>query len=181
MDGMSPVEKNWVYFPSDSDSVSGQPLKMIYNWSPLVIGEVYPPSSDTKSRLGMTYEFKKIKEMVAPHIFKMFRGSTNGIRVGDEIWFLCHIVSYEDRRYYYHSVVALDAETYEPVRYSKFFTFENQKVEYSLGMTLETCVFEFDRPVTKEYLMFGYSLMDNTTKTCVIPVEQFKKDFISLR
>ena len=181
MDGMSPVEKNWVYFPSDSDSVSGQPLKMIYNWSPLVIGEVYPPSSDTKSRLGMTYEFKKIKEMVAPHIFKMFRGSTNGIRVGDEIWFLCHIVSYEDRRYYYHSVVALDAETYEPVRYSKFFTFENQKVEYSLGMTLETCVFEFDRPVTKEYLMFGYSLMDNTTKTCVIPVEQFKKDFIPLR
>ena len=78
-------------------------------------------------------------------------------------------------------VVALDAETYEPVRYSKFFTFENQKVEYSLGMTLETCVFDFDRPVTKEYLMFGYSLMDNVSKTCVIPVEQFKKDFISLR
>lgn len=180
-DGMSPVEKNWVYFPSESDSVSGQALKMIYNWSPLVIGEVYPPSSDSGSRLGMSYEFKKIKEIAAPHIFKMFRGSTNGIRVGEEIWFLCHIVSYEDRRYYYHSVVALDAETYEPVRYSKFFTFENQKVEYSLGMTLETCVFDFDRPVTKEYLMFGYSLMDNTTKTCVIPVEQFKKDFIPLR
>jgi hypothetical protein len=178
------VEKNWVFLPPDAGSsaaADGKPLKMIYNWNPLVIGEIYPPSSDSGSRLGMSYEFKKIKEIVAPHIFKMFRGSTNGIRVGDEIWFLCHIVSYEDRRYYYHSVVALDAETYEPVRYSKFFTFENQKVEYSLGMTLETCVFDFDRPVTKEYLMFGYSLMDNVSKTCVIPVEQFKKDFISLR
>ena len=181
-EGMTAVEKNWVYLPLDTDaSESGKPLKMIYNWNPLVIGEVYPPSSETESRLGMSYEFKKIKEIASPHIFKMFRGSTNGIRVGDEIWFLCHIVSYEDRRYYYHSVVALDAETYEPVRYSKFFTFENQKVEYSLGMTLETCVFDFDRPVTKEYLMFGYSLMDNVSKTCVIPVEQFKKDFISLR
>ena len=45
-------------------------------------------------------------------------------------------------------------------------------------MTLETCVFDFDRPVTKEYIVFGYSLMDRVTKTCIIPVEQIKKAFI---
>ena len=183
---MTSVEKNWVFLPDSGDNAgsvlstadSGKPLKMIYNWFPLVIGEVLPPSSSKTNRLGMTYEFKKIKEFESPTIFKMFRGSTNGIRVGDEIWFLCHIVSYEDRRYYYHSIVALDAYTYEPLRFTQFFTFEKEKVEYCLGMTLETCVFDFDRPVTKEYIVFGYSVMDRVTKTCIIPVEQIKKAFV---
>jgi hypothetical protein len=178
-EGMSPIEKNWVFLPSSSSSLESKEHSMIYHWHPLIIGNV-SLSQTSENRLGKTYEFQKTKEYQTPTIFKLFRGSTNGIVVGDEIWALCHIVSYEDRRYYYHTIVALDAVTFQPLKYTQFFTFEKDKVEYCLGMSLETCVFDFDRPVSKEYILFGYSVMDRSTKTCLIPLEQIRKSFMPL-
>jgi len=68
-----------------------------------------------------------------PPFFSYIRGSTNGVNIGNEIWLLCHVVSYERRRFYYHVFVVLDDKTYELKRYTKMFTFEKEKVEYSLG------------------------------------------------
>jgi hypothetical protein len=62
------------------------------------------------------------------------RGSTNGVVIDDEIWFICHLVSYEDRRYYYHIMVVLDKNSYRLKSYTPLWTFEKQKVEYTLGM-----------------------------------------------
>ena len=85
------------------------------------------------------------------------RGSTNGIFIPsiNEIWFLAHSVNYEDRRYYYHTWVMLDALTYECKRCSPFFTFEGEKVEYTLGFVY---VEESD-----EFIV-GYSVLDKTTQ-----------------
>ena len=85
------------------------------------------------------------------------RGSTNGIFISssNEIWFLAHSVNYEDRRYYYHTLVILDAATYECKRCSPFFTFEGEKVEYTLGLAY---VEESD-----EFIV-GYSVLDRTTQ-----------------
>jgi len=108
-------------------------------------------------------------EIKTPPFFKWLRGSTNGQRVGDEIWFMCHIVSYEDRRYYYHIFVALDVKTMELKQYSRIFTFEKEKVEYTLGFVyLEE---------NKE-LLIGYSLMDRETKYMTIGRDKVEELFI---
>jgi hypothetical protein len=121
MEGQKDIEKNWVMF----EDSAGQ-LKIVYGWHDLVIGNcVENPAGG--------YIFEKTHRIKTPAIFKYFRGSTNGIRIGDEIWFICHVVSYEDRRYYYHSFFTLDATTFEVRRFTPLFTFEGEKVEYTLG------------------------------------------------
>jgi hypothetical protein len=47
-------------------------------------------------------------------------------------------------------------------------------VEYCLGMTEETVSYDFgseelgEKVVKEKYILFGYSTMDRTTKTCMI-------------
>jgi hypothetical protein len=122
MEGQKEVEKNWVMF----EDAAGK-LKIVYNWHDLVIGDC------VLNETAPGYTFKKTYTIKTPPIFKYFRGSTNGILIGNEIWFICHVVSYEDRRYYYHSIFTLDATTYEVKRFTPLFTFEGEKVEYTLG------------------------------------------------
>jgi len=138
------IEKNWVRFQDANDNI-----KYIYGWSPIIIGSI------TVDDVLPVDTFDKIQEIKTPPIFRNFRGSTNGCRVGNEIWFICHIVSYESRRYYYHSFVVLDAYTYALKRYTTLFTFEGQAVEYCLGL-------EYFKE-NDEFLL-GYSIMDRETK-----------------
>jgi hypothetical protein len=147
IEGQTAVEKNWVMFANPQDV---KPIHMVYNWYPMVIGKV---SGDT---------LDIIQKNQTPYLFKFIRGSTNGVWVGDEIWFLCHVVSYEDRRYYYHLMVILDKTTLKLKRTSKMFTFEREKVEYCLGMD-----------VMGEEVRFGISTMDRTTKYMSVPKSWF--------
>jgi tetratricopeptide (TPR) repeat protein len=130
------IEKNWVMFEENNV------MKMVYNWYPMVIGIV----EDTK--------FKTTNTIKTPYLFRFLRGSTNGISVGNEIWFLCHVVSYEDRRYYYHIIVMMDKTTHA-LKYTRMFTLEQEKVEYSLGFLYQE---------DSNELWIGYSLMDRETK-----------------
>jgi hypothetical protein len=145
-DGITNIEKNWVLY----ETANRDALRIVYNWYPMT---TYGIGADGKSLIN-----KKTTE--TPVFFKHLRGSTNGIRVclessNCETWFLCHAVSYEDRRYYYHIIVAIDAETGNVTRWSKFFTFEGKPVEYVLGFTYNEMAKTF---------MFGYSTMDRTTE-----------------
>jgi glycosyltransferase involved in cell wall biosynthesis len=145
--GQSSIEKNWVMFEYPEDR---EPIYMVYNWYPMTIGKIVED------------EFQIIKRVQTPYLFKFLRGSTNGVLVGDEIWFLCHVVSYEDRRYYYHIMVMLDKTTLTLKRTSKMFTFEREKVEYCLGMD-----------VIEEEVYFGISIMDRETKYLSVPKKWF--------
>jgi hypothetical protein len=145
--GQSSIEKNWVMFEYPEDR---EPIHMVYNWYPMTIGKIVED------------EFQIIKRVQTPYLFKFLRGSTNGVLVGDEIWFLCHVVSYEDRRYYYHIMVMLDKTTLALKRTSKMFTFEREKVEYCLGMD-----------VIEEEVYFGISIMDRETKYLSVPKKLF--------
>jgi glycosyltransferase involved in cell wall biosynthesis len=153
MAGQREVEKNWVLF----EDAEGN-MKCVYNWNNLVIGDIVdksdPLDSDDECEYQPDYEFVKTHEISTPLLFKHFRGSTNGLRIGGEIWFICHVVSYEDRRYYYHVFITLDAETYEVKRYTPLFTFEGEKVEYTLGFVY--------RREGNQFLI-GYSKMDSST------------------
>jgi glycosyltransferase involved in cell wall biosynthesis len=163
MDGQHDVEKNWVLF----EDAAGK-TKIIYNWHDLVIGDIVeepltPPDSDDEEDYVSTkrdYIFEKTHTIQTPAMFKYFRGSTNGVLIGDEIWFMCHVVSYEDRRYYYHAFVVLDAATYQPKKYTPMFTFEGEKVEYTLG---------FIHREAEDHLFIGYSKMDKSTHYMSVP------------
>jgi len=160
-------EKNWTMF---SDVVSKR-VKVVYNWSPMIIGDIGQKDHENNCNFIQTHEIK------TPSFFKHLRGSTNGLTIessgpdGNEIWFICHTVSYEDRRYYYHIFVVLDANTYAVKKYSPYFTFEKNKVEYTLGFV--------HSPDTKQFLI-GYSLMDKQTEYIEIPKEKVDQMMISV-
>jgi len=137
MDGQREIEKNWVYFQGENRK------KMVYGWHPLILGNI------EGSQFIKTHEFQ------TPAFFRHVRNSTNGIIIGDEIWFIAHIVSYEDRRYYYHMFIVLDKNTLALKKYTKMFTFEKEKVEYTLG---------FNYNEKTDCFLIGYSTMDNSTK-----------------
>ena len=136
-DGFNNIEKNWVLFADSNDK-----LRVVYDWR-------------TTYEIGDANLLINKRDMKSPKFFELLRGSTNGIRVSNETWFIAHAVSYEDRRYYYHILVAVDTESGEVKRWSKFFTLEGEKVEYVLGF-IQTSDEEF---------MIGYSKMD---KECCI-------------
>jgi len=138
------VEKNWVLFEA------AHQLFCIYEWYPLSIGTIKDNNYNTIYKNPM------------PPFFKHVRGSTNGTPfVNDlgetELWFLCHTVSYESRRYYYHLFVCLDADTMTLKKYTPWFTFEKNPVEYTLG-------FAFLPSAAATEILIGYSTMDSTTK-----------------
>jgi hypothetical protein len=138
------IEKNWVLFPTKNGE-----MKIIYNWSPkLIIGDIHED------------QFVETHQIPVPRFFKYLRGSTNGVIIQDEVWFICHAVSYEDRRYYYHIIVVLDRDTYQLKRYTPFFTFEGEKVEYTLG---------FQYLESSDTLLIGYSVYDRSTNYMNIP------------
>ncbi|MFM7985499.1 MAG: hypothetical protein ACKPKO_39910, partial [Candidatus Fonsibacter sp.] len=115
-DQQNNIEKNWVLFEDANNK-----MKIVYNWYPLVIGDI----KDNK--------FEETHNIKPPSFFKLLRGSTNGVKINNEIWFICHAVSYEDRRYYYHTFIILDAQTMNVKKYTPLFTFDGNKVEYTLG------------------------------------------------
>jgi hypothetical protein len=143
----SAIEKNWSIFDSNNS------VKCIYKWSPLTVGNIE------------NGQFETIAEIQTPHFFKYMRGSTPGVVMGDEVWFINHIVSYEDRRYYYHSMVVLDRTTYALKRYSPLWTFEKAKVEYTLG---------FVYMAKHNQFLIGYSIMDRETKYTMVPKHVFE-------
>jgi tetratricopeptide (TPR) repeat protein len=143
------VEKNWVLFPNKNT------LNVIYQWHPLIIGEYADCIEDNTS---MALFVPKVN-VQTPHFFKSMRGSTNGVVIGENIWFITHLVSDEDRRYYYHVFVLLDKTTYVLKKYSIPFTFEKKNIEFTLGFVyLEQ----------QEQLLIGYSTNDSTSKYVAI-------------
>jgi len=143
------IEKNWVIMEGPQD----QTIKCIYQWHPLTVGDITFDS-----------EFKPTHEIATPNIFKYVRGSTNGVVIGDEVWFIGHVVSYEDRRFYYHIMIILDRKTYQLKKYTPLWTFEKAKVEYTLG---------FVYMKTTNRFLIGYSVMDKETKYIMVSKHVF--------
>jgi len=153
----STCEKNWVFVDTN------QSINVIYKWYPLQICKI---NQEKKS-----LELIESKEM--PKIFSHARGSTCGFNytkkinlVSDknsnyninivfneiEIWFVLHMVSYENPRHYYHIFAVFD-ESMNLLRYSAPFKFQTEPIEYCLGLVVED-----DR------VLITYSVWDRETK-----------------
>lgn len=153
----SRLEKNWVLLPNMSP----------YNFSPRFI--YHWNSEITIGQLENNKNISTDTRIPVPHFFKDIRGSTNGIIVGDETWFISHTVSYEDRRYYYHILIVLDSQTNKLKRWTPFFTFEGAHVEYTLGFVY--------LQETDDFLI-GYSLYDKCAKYIRISRKYFENIMI---
>ena len=151
------TEKNWVLLPGGDD------LNVVYHWNPELIIGVF--SKNTESTFIETHRNP------VPSFFKELRGSTNGVVIKDEIWLICHTVSYEERRYYYHMIIVLDKDTYRVKRYTSLFTFEGEKVEYTLGFVY------FEKT---DELLIGYSLYDKCTKYISVGRNNFENMMIQI-
>jgi hypothetical protein len=135
-------EKNWCYFYDSNNA-----LRLMYNWFPLTFGHI---DNQTLILDG--------QHMSVPPFFRDVRGSTHGVRVGNEVWFLCHIVNYTMPRGYYHLFVIIDAERFVYKRHSTLFKFHGECIEYALGLVVEP-----------ERILISYSRMDRTSAVMSVP------------
>jgi hypothetical protein len=131
---------------------------MIYSWNPLKIGKI----NENENSLELV-ETKKM-----PLLFSHVRGSSCGFKYNkvlrglmedyevciekEEIWFILHMVSYENPRWYYHILAVFD-EKLNLIRYSAPFKFGDTCIEYSLSIVVE-----------EERVLINYSEWDRTTK-----------------
>ena len=136
----SDCEKNWVnIFYKNSNHV-------VYKWHPLQICKINTETNKldlVETRTNM------------PKIFSHSRGSTCGYTFGNEIWFVLHIVSYEQPRHYYHIFAIFDLNM-NLQRYSAPFKFQGEPIEYCIGLIVEN-----DRVIVP------YSTWDRTTKIAI--------------
>jgi glycosyltransferase involved in cell wall biosynthesis len=162
------LEKNWALFGMNSTKSLERgdnriTLKCVYSWSPLVLGSICPMA-------GTFTETHRFPAKELPYFFKDVRCSTCGVNVGNEIWFIGHLVSYEDRRYYYHLMIVLDGTTLALKKYTRLWTFDQEKVEYTLGMVFF--------PEQQRFLI-GYSVMDRETKYMMLSKHIFDDRMIT--
>lgn len=166
------TEKNWITFIKDNEK------HQIYKWYPLTICSY--PQTELPSNNNTT-KIENYKNIETPRLFSVIRGSTNGVTIhrtgtGEEkgkgeIWFICHLVSYESRRYYYHIIVVLDEESLTLKRYSNIFTINKKPVEYVLGFTYDS---------TNKNFYLSYSIMDKTSEIAMISYEDLESFFPSI-
>lgn len=156
-----PCEKNWVYF----EDAAGRE-KVIYEWNNqqgIAIGDVAAEAGSRTLDTGVTIPTRAFVEThrieSKNKLPRGVRGSSNGVRVGNEVWFVCHLVSYEGLRNYYHLLVVLDATTYAITRVSDVFKLSESKIEYCLGLVY--------LPKSDKFLL-GYSTMDRTSDYVLI-------------
>ena len=136
-------EKNWVFFDNNNE------LNIIYKWSPIYICKI---NYNTKE-LNLIKEIKNV-----PVIFSKFRGSTNGIKYDDKIWFIVHQQNtvINEIKNYIHNFVLFDTKM-NLLGYSKEFNFGNNLVEFCVGMELS---------YTNNFII-TYSTLDSTTNLVV--------------
>jgi len=136
---VSDCEKNWVYVNLSGD------LQVVYKWNPLTLCKI----DEAAGALNL------VRTIEMPKIFNYVRGSTNGFNYKNEIWFVGHLVSYEQPRHYYHIFSIFD-ENMKLLRYSAPFKFDKECIEYCLGLIVED-----------ERVICTYSSWDRTTNIAI--------------
>lgn len=129
-------EKNWVYCTYENK------LHIIYKWFPLQI-----------CCLQNDNFLQCVKEIEVPNFFKIIRGSSCGFVFENETWFVCHAVSHEKPREYYHIFVVFDSAMTTLVNYTPLLKFSKKPIEYVLSLI-----------VTDTTIIVPYSVMDGATK-----------------
>ena len=129
------IEKNWAMFANKKK------IYFIYSWCPLEIhiirnGKLIP---------RLNYE--------TPKVLKHVSGSTPGVPIDNNYWFITHFKGGSNPSIYYHIFVLLDIVTYKFYKMSYPFSFEGKPIEYCIGMAY-----------VDGHIHVCYSVRDNSTK-----------------
>ena len=142
--GFNHCEKNWVFYQD----------KVVYSWFPLTLGQI------------KNNELEILEKKDMPLIFSRIRGSSCGYQYQNEIWFITHMVSYENPRHYYHLIVVFDEEM-NLLRYTAPFKFEGCPIEYSLSLIVE-----------EERVLITHSTWDKTSNIGIYKKNYIEKLFV---
>jgi tetratricopeptide (TPR) repeat protein len=148
----SNCEKNWVFVDYKNDNC------IIYDWYPLKICKLNENNTITVSETkDMPKLFSKVRGSTCGfnYIKKIDENSNGNIKISieeTEIWFVGHIVSYENPRHYYHIISVFDSDM-NLIRYSAPFKFEGEPIEYCLSIIVED-----------NRVLINYSTWDRTTR-----------------
>jgi len=120
-------EKNWVPLPKYNEQTSEWEEWFVYKWSPFELGKVQNGTLCIEKRFETN-----------PGIFSKIRGSTTFSDYGDgkHLVGLVHFSEEHTPRHYYHMLVLLDKETFEPKQCSETFYFESLSIEFCIGMNV---------------------------------------------
>ena len=119
-------EKNWIPIVKDKE------LYFIYSWSPIKIG-----------RLNSSNKLEIVKEINVPAIFGNLKGSTTFVPHEGKLLGLVHYSIDGEPRRYYHRMLKLNPDTFEPIEISSPFIFEKEGIEYCIGFTISNTTGHF--------------------------------------
>ena len=153
----SGCEKNWVFA-----NVAGE-KRVVYNWNPLQVCKI----DEVNPTILKSISVKKNTDY--PRFFNYIRGSTCGFNYRDQIWFVVHIVSYEEPRHYYHMILVFENnEDMRLIKYTPIFKFDEHCIEYCIGLIVED-----SRVITT------YSTWDRTTNIAAYDKKYIEEMMIS--
>jgi tetratricopeptide (TPR) repeat protein len=144
-------EKNWIYVDYN------QQLHIIYDWYPLKICKLENNELKVVESRSMPKLFSRVRGSTCGYVYNKKVGLNENGNIGidiveTEIWFVNHIVSYENPRHYYHIISVFDSNM-NLLRYSAPFKFEGEPIEYCLSIVVED-----------NRVLINYSTWDRTTR-----------------
>lgn len=128
-------EKNW------TPIIKKDIHMVVYKWYPMEIFTV----NNTFLNNDRCYLEKFLVYNIKNSIFRMFRGSSLFIKIGDNLLGLVHFSEgeYMDRRYF-HVLVLLDGESMKPIKYSESFYFgKDVGIEFCTGFAIINMKYQF--------------------------------------
>lgn len=133
------VEKNWSMFLNHEND-----LLFVYQWFPLEIGKI------EKNKLTIIHQ-----KDYGLWFMSRIKGSSTGCleKSSGLLWFLVHFHSDDKPRQYYHMFVLMNPSTYDIVRISSPFLFEDVKVQFGMGLVIED-----------ERIIMTYTVFDRDTR-----------------
>jgi hypothetical protein len=127
-------EKNWVPLPKWNEETGVWDEWFVYKWHPMELGRIHNGTLRIEKRFA-----------TSSSVFSKIRGSTTFHDYGDgaHLVGLVHFSEEHTPRHYYHMLVLLDRETFEPRRYSEIFYFETLAIEFCIGLKCDLSTHQY--------------------------------------
>jgi predicted GH43/DUF377 family glycosyl hydrolase len=143
-------EKNWIPLISRKNAEE----YFIYRWEPFEIGQIVSDAETNQHRLNIVKTYDDTKYVP---FFHKLRGSTPFIETTEGLVGVVHFSEETQPRHYFHMLVLLDKNTFQPLKYSEPFVFEKVAIEFCIGFDIRNgkywfWISRFDRDPLMVYL-----------------------------
>lgn len=143
-------EKNWIPLIREQDKRE----YFIYRWEPFEIGQIVLDDNDDKHILNIVEVYDETKNVP---FFHKIRGSTTFVTTEEGLIGVIHFSEESKPRHYFHMLILLDKNTFQPLKYSEPFVFEKVAIEFCIGFDIRNdkywfWISRFDRDPLMVYM-----------------------------